>query len=59
MHYVYNGKVYVAGGFCKNGKRAETIECYDEKDDVWLLLGKKIIFYLQTNIIYKQYIIQI
>ena len=37
--FVVNNKIYVAGGYCRNSKRTNTIETYNEKKNRWELMG--------------------
>lgn len=37
--FVVRGSVYVAGGYCRNSKRTNTIEVYREAPNRWELLG--------------------
>ena len=50
MTFVMNDKVYVAGGFYTNGKRVDSIECYDPKFNHWLMLGLSLPSALEASV---------
>lgn len=52
--FVVNDQVYVAGGYCRNSKRTNTIETFNQKKNRWELLGMSLPSPLEASCFIKR-----